>query len=76
VEGEMIEKAFTPQERLVLRRATERLLAWGFPPRLIAEQLGCSQSWVYSVRRAREVEHADTEEQFVSVELLLTLRDA
>lgn len=49
-------------DRAVLRRATERLLAWGFTPKEIAGQLHCSQSWVYSVRRQREATHADAEE--------------
>lgn len=38
-------------DRAELRRAVERLLVWGFPPASIAKQLGCSQSWVYEIRR-------------------------
>lgn len=49
-------------DRAQLRRATERLLAWGFTPKEIAGQLHCSQSWVYSVRRQRQESHADMEE--------------
>ena len=49
-------------DRAQLRRATERLLAWGFSPKEIAGQLHCGQSWVYSVRRQRQESHADVEE--------------
>lgn len=59
------------QDRVVLRRAAERLLAWGFSPREIAGQLGCSASWVYGLRRERATSHADTEEQYLSAEILL-----
>lgn len=61
----------TEKERAVARRATERLLAWGFSPRSIADQLDCSVSWVYAVRRDRARNHADTEEQYVSAGLFL-----
>lgn len=39
------------EQRVARRRAAERLLAWGFTPKSIAQQLHCSQSWVYALRR-------------------------
>jgi len=42
-----------PRDGEELRRAIERLLAWGFSPKCISQQLDCSVSWVYAVRRER-----------------------
>lgn len=61
----------TERNRAVIRRAAERLLAWGFSPRSIADQLDCSVSWVYTVRRDRARSRADVEEQYVSIDMFL-----
>lgn len=62
-------------EAQIRRRAVERLLAWGFTPRLIAVQTGCSASWVYEVRRERRRQHADTEEAHLHLHVPLTMPD-
>jgi hypothetical protein len=59
------------RDRTDLRRAADRLLAWGFAPSAIAQQLGCSLSWVYAVRRERTARHADAEERDVPTDVLL-----
>ena len=71
----MKESIHQERDRAELRRAAERLLAWGFPPRSIAQQLHCSVSWVYTVRRERALRHAEDEEQPVSSEYLLEKLD-
>lgn len=50
------------RDRRGLRRVVERLLAWGFSPRAISEQLNCSTSWVYAVRRERAALATDVED--------------
>jgi hypothetical protein len=52
----------TQGRRVALRIAAERLLSWGFEPREIADQLGCSVSWVNEIRRQRKRAGADAEE--------------
>lgn len=52
------------------RRAAELLLAWGFTPRSIARELGCSTSWVYEVRRRREESGGATDVDAPSIRLL------
>ena len=59
------------RDRAELRRAADRLLAWGFAPSAIAQQLGCSLSWVYVIRRERAARHADTEERELAADVLL-----
>lgn len=68
--------ASTERDRVALRHAAERLLAWGFSPRSIAEQLNCSLSWVYAVRRERTRTHADIDERYVSVDVFLPASDS
>ncbi|GAC1399227.1 MAG: hypothetical protein NVSMB52_12770 [Chloroflexota bacterium] len=63
-------------DRLVLRRATERLLAWGFMPKEIARQLDCSVSWVYSVRRERDAFSRDVEERPIEMLRLIYTGDS
>jgi len=47
--------------RAAQRLAVERLLAWGFEPREIAAQLGCTVGWVYTIRRERRAANGDTD---------------
>jgi hypothetical protein len=35
------------------RSAVELLLDWGFKPAVIADQLGCSRSWISRIRSTR-----------------------
>ncbi|HEX6506538.1 MAG TPA: helix-turn-helix domain-containing protein [Chloroflexota bacterium] len=44
------------QEKTLKLRAAQRLLAWGFSPALIADNLHCSLSSVYRIRRTLQPE--------------------
>ncbi|HLJ66757.1 MAG TPA: helix-turn-helix domain-containing protein [Chloroflexota bacterium] len=52
------------ERRIVLRKAIQRLLAWGFSPSAIARELGCSPSYVYAVRRERVLMYAEEEASY------------
>jgi hypothetical protein len=62
--------AIWPEDDEPVRRAVERLLAWGFAPQSIAQQLHCSQDFVEAVRAGREMVGTDLDERAIASDVL------